>query len=310
MGSTRNSYLWVTFSPFLNVFCLKAHSPAIVDLVRSIRSRLSSIESSITLVPLSTNLIDKIRNVPVRSLGPINPYPLALSGEDTPSKLVRARKAISEAVEGKRKGKAEEWVYILPTLPAIAWLLNYRCPSDIPFCPVAYAYLVLTPSQCAVFVDKRKVENELDERWKGEDVEVRDYGVEEVGKFVKAFAGGDEEKRNVRVFSPAECSWALAQACSPVSRQNVFLTIGPRLITIPSIKHGITTITCPIDILKAVKNPVEQQNFRNAYLRDGRAMVRWLAWLEKMLLKDGRKVGEWAAAQGLTRERRKEDYFA
>lgn len=39
-------------------------------------------------------------------------------------------------------------------------------------------------------------------------------------------------------------------------------------------------------------------------------MVRWLAWLEKMLLKDGRKVGEWAAAQGLTRERRKEDYFA
>ncbi|KGB76262.2 cytoplasmic protein [Cryptococcus deuterogattii R265] len=260
-----------------------------LDLVRSIRSRLSSIDSSITLVPLSTNLIDKIRNVPARSLGPINPYPLALSGEDTPSKLSRARKAITEAVGGKRKGKAEEWVYILPTLPAIAWLLNYRCPSDIPFCPVAYAYLVLTPSQCAVFVDKRKVENELNERWKGEDVEVRDYGVEEVGKFVKAFVGGDEEKRKVRVFSPAECSWALAKACSP---------------------HGITTITCPIDILKAVKNPVEQQNFRNAYLRDGRAMVRWLAWLEKMLLKDERKVGEWAAAQGLTRERRKEDYFA
>lgn len=206
------------FFPFPNVFRLKAHFPAIVDLVRSIRSRLSSIESSITLVPLSTNLIDKIRNVPARSLGPINTYPLALSGEDTPSKLVRARKAISEAVGGKRKGKTEEWVYILPTLPAIAWLLNYRCPSDIPFCPVAYAYLVLTPSQCAVFVDKRKVGNELDERWKGEDVEVRDYGVEEVGKFVKAFEGEDEEKRNVRVFSPAECSWALAQACSPVSR--------------------------------------------------------------------------------------------
>lgn len=76
------------------------------------------------------------------------------------------------------------------------------------------------------------------------------------------------------------------------------------------IKSKIATITCPVDVLKAVKNPVEQQNFRNAYLRDGRAMVRWLAWLEKMLLKNGKKVGEWAAAQGLTRERRKEDYFA
>ncbi|OWZ77209.1 cytoplasmic protein [Cryptococcus neoformans Bt85] len=260
-----------------------------LELVRSIRSHLSSIDSSTTLVPLSTNLIDKIRNVPARSLGPISPYPLALSGEHTPSKLSRAREAISKAVGGNRKSKVEEWVYILPTLPAIAWLLNYRCPSDIPFCPVAYAYLVLTPSQCAVFVDKRKIENDLNERWKEEDVEVRDYGVEEVGKFVKAFVGENAEGRNVRVFSPAECSWALAEACSP---------------------SKITTIACPIDVLKAVKNPVEQQNFRNAYLRDGRAMVRWLAWLEKMLLKDGRKVGEWAAAQGLTRERRKEDYFA
>lgn len=191
--------------------------PCNVDLVHSIQSRLSSTDSSITLVPLSTNLIDKIRNVPARSLGPISPYPLALSGEDTPSKLSRVRKAISQAVGGNRKSKVKEWVYILPTLPAIAWLLNYRCPSDIPFCPVAYAYLVLTPSKCAVFVDKRKVENELDERWKGEDVEVRDYGVEEVGKFVKAFVNENSEERNVRVFSPAECSWALAEACSPVS---------------------------------------------------------------------------------------------
>lgn len=206
--------------------------PGNVELVRSIRSHLSSIDSSTTLVPLSTNLIDKIRNVPARSLGPISPYPLALSGEHTPSKLSRAREAISKAVGGNRKSKVEEWVYILPTLPAIAWLLNYRCPSDIPFCPVAYAYLVLTPSQCAVFVDKRKIENDLNERWKEEDVEVRDYGVEEVGKFVKAFVGENAEGRNVRVFSPAECSWALAEACSPVSCLYLFFNTRPKLTTI------------------------------------------------------------------------------
>jgi hypothetical protein len=41
--------------------------------------------------------------------------------------------------------------------------------------------------------------------------------------------------------------------------------------------HGqdrVELVVCPVDIAKAVKNETEQQGFRNAYLRDGRATVR------------------------------------
>jgi Xaa-Pro aminopeptidase len=64
------------------------------------------------------------------------------------------------------------------------------------------------------------------------------------------------------------------------------------------------------------------QNFRNAYLRDGRAMVsfphpqlpnsqvRWLSWLEDKLVKENKEIGEWAAAAVLTRFRRQENMYA
>lgn len=49
---------------------------------------------------------------------------------------------------------------------------------------------------------------------------------------------------------------------------------------------------------------------RAAYLRDGRAYVRWISWLEGKILKEKRDVGEWAAAMALGRFRRSEDNFA
>ncbi|WWD19234.1 hypothetical protein CI109_103692 [Kwoniella shandongensis] len=270
-----------------------------LTLARSIKSRLSDAGSSTKLVPISANLVDRIQTPVPRSLGPILPHPLDFAGEDTPSKLARVRSALSDSFAASQPSSSKtktEWIYLLPSLPSIAWLLNYRCPTDVPFCPVAYAYLVLTEEKCVIFVDERKVEDEeLRDRWQNEGVEVRSYGVNEVGKYVKIFKAelkaqlDEKDKVNTKILAPAECSWALAEACSP---------------------SAVEIIPCPVDKLKAIKNPVEQQGYRNAYLRDGRAMVRWMAWLEKTILKEERKVGEWAAAQTLTRYRAKEEHFA
>ena len=49
---------------------------------------------------------------------------------------------------------------------------------------------------------------------------------------------------------------------------------------------------------------------RAAYLRDGRAYVRWISWLEGKIMKEKRDVGEWAAAMALGRFRRSEENFA
>lgn len=79
------------------------------------------------------------------------------------------------------------------------------------------------------------------------------------------------------------------------------------------------TIAPPyIDEVKAIKNPTEIQGFRNAYARDGAAMVRlfyssrqkrsflimgyqvrWLAWLDEQI-RGGAQITEWEAAEELT----------
>ncbi|OCF39115.1 cytoplasmic protein [Kwoniella heveanensis CBS 569] len=268
-----------------------------LDAVQSIQHLLTISGSSTKLIAIKDNLVDRIWSADPRSLGPINPCPLSFSGEDTSHKLSRVRATLrlqSNASQSNGLCTSDsDWIYVLPTLPSIAWLLNIRCPTDIPFCPVPYAYLALTPDRCVVFVDERKVtDEELKKRWKDEGVEVKPYGVEEVGRFVKEAVDAVrsvDEKRRVNVLAPRECSWALAESIKPSSVHN---------------------IPCPIDRLKGVKNSVEKQGFRNAYIRDGRAMVRWMAWLEKTILKEQRKVGEWAAAQTLTRFRRREEFFA
>lgn len=36
--------------------------------------------------------------------------------------------------------------------------------------------------------------------------------------------------------------------------------------------------------LKAIKNPIELQGFRNAYIRDGAVLVEYLYWIREQLL--------------------------
>ncbi len=71
-----------------------------------------------------------------------------------------------------------------PTLPAIAWLLNYRCPDDIP------TRLSRLPTSCsrtthAPFSSMTARLPKSKEAFKVDGVEVRKYGVDEVGKYVK-----------------------------------------------------------------------------------------------------------------------------
>lgn len=252
-------------------------------LTRQLKASSATASTSASgLIATPDNLVDRVRGTPERSLGPINPHPLAFSGETTTSKLKRLRLTISN------RSSTTSWIYLLPALPPIAWLLNVRCPSDIPFCPVAYAYLLLSNDRCVVFVDERKIGDELREILDIDKIEIRPYGVEEVGKTVLEVQLGTSRAHPPRIYAPQSCSWALADAC----------------------KAEVWDGVCPVEKAMSVKNAVEQEGMRQAYLRDGRAMVRWIAWLEQKIVKDGRQIGEWVAAQGLTRYRRLEDSFA
>ncbi len=44
------------------------------------------------------------------------------------------------------------------------------------------------------------------------------------------------------------------------------------------VKHGAGIVT----VMKAIKNEVELEGIRQAHLRDGAAVVRWLCWLDQV----------------------------
>lgn len=67
--------------------------------------------------------------------------------------------------------------------------------------------------------------------------------------------------------------------------------------------YRYTVLPSIIEEWKAVKNEIEIQGLKSAYMRDGVAYVRWLAWLEYKL---GQKyaITEYEAAWRLTEFRR------
>lgn len=64
-----------------------------------------------------------------------------------------------------------------------------------------------------------------------------------------------------------------------------------------------TVLASYVDQAKAIKNDVELNGLRNAYLRDGIAFVRFLAWLEQKI-QQGFEITEYEAAWRLTEYRR------
>ena len=69
-----------------------------------------------------------------------------------------------------------------------------------------------------------------------------------------------------------------------------------------------TVLPSYIEEMKAVKNDIEISGLRNAYLRDGAAYVRWLAWIEQKI-QQGYDITEYEAAWRLTEYRRKNKYY-
>ena len=64
-----------------------------------------------------------------------------------------------------------------------------------------------------------------------------------------------------------------------------------------------TVLPSYVEQVKAIKSQAEIKGLRNAYLRDGIAFVRFLAWLEQKI-QQGFEITEYEAAWRLTEYRR------
>ena len=179
------------------------------------KARFEDESSSTKLIPLATNLVDRIHTPAPRPDSPLYDYPLSIAGQSTPEKLAVLRSTLSSKV---REG--QEWIYLIPCLTSIAWLFNYRCEGDVEECPIAYAYAAVTKDRCVLFVEDKKVQDEaLRQRFDDDGIEIKPYGVKEIEMFVRDTQSRlvGEKTGNVKLWAPKECSWALQEACKPVS---------------------------------------------------------------------------------------------
>jgi Xaa-Pro aminopeptidase len=199
------------------------------------------------LVAVEPDLIDAIwADRPAPPLGAVTLHDLQFAGEPAEDKLGRIR---AELV----KLRADALVVSDPH--AVAWAFNIR-GADVAHTPLPLAFAIVPrEGRAALYVDGRKLSNDVRHRLEA----LAD--VREPDEFVRALSALGAEKRTVRL-DQATAADALA-----------------RLITGRGGK--VARGSCPIALMKAVKNGVEIAGARAAHVRDGAAVARFLAWLDR-----------------------------
>ena len=168
-------------------------------------------------------------------------HPLEYAGESTTSKINRIREYLqAHHADG----------LLITALDEIAWTLNLR-GKDVHCNPVFVSYLLISQDSVTFFVNGEKLPDDVRNYLLDEAVSVEPY--EAVLDKVKGYKG-----RRL-LMDPTSVNYNLVTAVDKTKRI-----------------LGVS----PIPMMKAVKNKTEQDGFRAAMLRDGIAMVKFLAWLK------------------------------
>lgn len=220
---------------------------------------------------VESNLVDELwQGRPEVSLAPFVPLPVRFSGEAPASKIARVQGAIA-----KRGCDA----LVVTMLDAIAWLFDLR-GSDVEFNPVGVAQALVTADGATLFVDERKVD-----------------------AAVRAHLPASVTLRPYDAFGEALDELARRKARAWIEPQSASAWIAAKLAAGASVLEARS----PITDFKARKNAVEVQGARDAHVRDGVAMVRFLSWLHDEWRR--RPVSEIAAADKLAAFRAEGEHF-
>ena len=222
------------------------------------------------LVACPDNPLDAIwTDRPAPPLGPVTPHPQQFAGRST----IQKRMELAESLAVDHLDAA-----VLSAPDSIAWLLNIR-GSDVAYTPLPLAFAILhAEGQVDLFMDGRKL-----------DPTVREHLGPEV-----------------RVHEPSALTAALDRLGSEAKRVRVDLSTAPSAMVerLKAAGAKLDRGTDPCLLPKSCKNPLELAGIRAAHRRDGVAMVRFLAWLDREGLPD-----EMSAADRLEAFRAQGLYF-
>jgi len=211
------------------------------------RLKKAARKANAELIALDENLIDTIwHDQPTKPKARITPHALEYAGEAASEKLKRM------AVE-LEMSDADAAIITMPD--SIAWLFNIR-GQDVSHSPLPLSFAILyEEGHAELFVDEEKIDNDTRAHL-GNIVTL--HTPEAFGTVLDKLG---QEKREVRLDPSSAASWVFDR-----------LTLAGA-----TIKRGKDLCELP----KARKNETEVNGTRKAHIRDGQALTRFLAWLER-----------------------------
>ncbi len=228
--------------------------------------------TGIQLVPIAGNLIDPLwQDAPAATLSTVFALPEELTGQSAADKIA--------AVQAKLKALKAD-LLPLTKLDQVAWLLNWR-GQDIPYNPLFTAYALITPEAAHLFMDTSRVKPEALNAIEGL-VTCHPYpAYAETLKFLSAGKNALIDPKHT-----TEGSLRLIQDGGGQIQEG---------------EH-------PVELMKAIKNPVEIAGMKAANLKASRGKIRAWAWLDAQL-KTGNPVTEVDFQQAIERFYAEEEGF-
>jgi len=162
-------------------------------------------------------------------------------------------------------------IHIINALDEICWLLNIRA-DDIAHTPVVLSYMVIEQDNINLFIDKNKLDEDIEETLLNAGVLIKDYNYfyDYLSTITKKTILLDFRKNNYASYA--------------------------KLIE----NNELIDFKSPIDLAKAIKNSTEIENIKNAHIKDGIAMVNFIYSLKHQ--NDG-KIDEYEVSEMVAKER-------
>lgn len=210
-----------------------------VKALADIQSRLQS--KNISLIT-EHDLVDAVwLERPGFPMEPVFAHALEYAGESAAQKIAKVRAEM-------RKASAQ--AHVLNALDDIGYLLNLR-GNDVPTSPYFHAYLVLTEDRAVLYAHTHRFSETLRNDLAAQGVALQDYDTffDSLATLAGQSVLVDPAQSNMLTFATLR-----AHGCSLVEKR------------------------APSVLLKAVKNTSEISHWKNCFVRDGVAMVRFLRW--------------------------------
>lgn len=190
---------------------------------------------------LTENLIDRIwQDRPLPANSTVCTYTMQYAGESASEKIKKVQTILRQE---------QLSALVVNDLASVAWLFNVR-GNDIDYNPMVISTAIITTCEAHFFVNPQQLSAESIKWLQQHNIQHHDYG--QFCDFLQNLRGGIW-------LDPLRCSQWISQQLDDAT---------------------IVTKTCPIPVMKAIKNNTEIQGMKRAHIEDALALLQFFYWLE------------------------------